>query len=85
MSKIILDLINNYEQTPYFEENQINELNEIKKSNIELIENNIEILKQLNSNFTADYIRKTNIDEIYIDIIISLIDSLILIRRKDTK
>ena len=75
MSKIILDLINNYEQTPYFEENQINELNEIKKSNIELIENNIEILKQLNSNFTADYIRKTNIDEIYIDIIISLIET----------
>ena len=75
ISKIILELINNYEQTTFFEESQIDELNEIKKTNIDIIEKSIENFKELNSNFNADYIRNTSIDEIYIEIIINLIET----------
>ena len=78
ISKIILELINNYEQTPFYEvneENELDELKEIKQSNIEIIEKNIEVFKELNSNFNVDYIIKTSIDEIYIEIIINLIEN----------
>ena len=74
-SKIIIELVNNYEQTPFFEENQSKELDEIRKSNIKIIEKNIDIFKELSSHFNADYIIKTSIDEIYIDIIINLIET----------
>ena len=76
ISKIILELINNYEQTFFFEESEIdelNELNEIKETNINIIQNNIGIFEELNLN--ADYIRNTSIDEIYIEIIINLIET----------
>ena len=75
ISKIILDLVDNYEQTTFFHESEINELEEIKRCNIDIIEKNIDIFKELSSNFNEDYIRKTSIDEIYIDIIILFIET----------
>ena len=74
ISRIILELIDNYRKTSFFQESEINELNEIKYYNIEEITKKIEILKDLDTNFNIDYIINTSIDEIYLDIIINLIE-----------
>ena len=47
ISKIILELIDNYEQTQFFEESEKNELNEMEYFNKEYIKQNLDILKYL--------------------------------------
>ena len=75
ISKIILELIDNYEQTQFFEESEKNELNEMEYFNKDYIKKNLDILKDLCSNFNIDYIINTSIDVIYIDIINNLIET----------
>lgn len=75
ISKIILELISNYEQTENFQKDENNELDEIREINKKTIESNIGILKDLNSSFNSDYIRNTSVDVMYIDIIINLIET----------
>ena len=80
LSKIILDLIDNYKQCIDIEDddddndnNNDNELEKIENYNSNLIEKNIYIFKNINLNYNLKDIKKKNIDEIYIDIIEALI------------
>ncbi len=77
LSKIILDLIDNYRETDEYNENKDSfELDEIKKENRRIIKDNIEIFKEIGLNFNEDHFLKKKIDEIYSDIINSLIRSI---------
>ena len=68
LSKTILELIN------YFDgKDNENELNEMKDYNINRIKENIDKLKELNLELDQEKISQINIDEIYINIISSLI------------
>ena len=74
VSKIILDLIDNYKDIPDNNyDNDKNELEKIKNGNLNLIEKNLYIFKNINLNYNLKDIKKKNIDEIYIDIIEALI------------
>ena len=75
-SKIILDLIDNYRETDEYNENKDSfELEEIKRENNQIIEDNIEVYKEIDLNLNEDDIIKKKIDEIYSDIINALIRS----------
>ena len=75
-SKIILDLIDNYEGTDEYNENEESiELEEIKKENRQIIKDNIEIFKEIGLYLNEDDILKKKIDEIYLEIINALIRS----------
>ena len=71
MSKIILILLNNFKGTDEYYGKYENEIDNLKKTNIERIKNNINILKVLNINY-EDIINK-KIEEIYTEIIMNLI------------
>ena len=78
LSKIIIDLINNYKVTNNYDEEDNNEkekLEEIHNENKNIIKNNINYFTQLNINLKIEDIISRNIDEIYIEIIIGLIKS----------
>jgi len=72
ISKVILDLIKNYKAIDEYNRNSI-EGEKIEKENIEIIKKNLSWLEKLNLNFDEKYIKSKNIDEIYIEIIQSLI------------
>ena len=79
ISKIIIDLINNYKQIGENEEEEeeegekMQELEELEKSNLEIIKNNIIIFKEMGINLNKEDILVKKCDEIYSDIINSLI------------
>ena len=74
MSKIIVELVNNYKLfDEYNEEEQKTELENIEKSNRLYIQNNIQIFHEFDINFDSDVFIFKPMDEIYISIIISLI------------
>jgi hypothetical protein len=73
-AKCIIDLINNYKELEiYDEENEEEELNRIEDDIIKHIENNISIFKDINLNISEENFRTKKIDEIYSEIINSLI------------
>ena len=73
ISKIIIDLIDNYKNSEIYEEKTSDELDEIIKKNNNIIEENINSFKNIGSDLTKDMINTKKVDEIYIDIINSLI------------
>ena len=76
LSKIIVDLIDNFRQTDEYNENEDSfELEEIEKENRQIIKNNIEEFKEIRLNMNEDDILKKKIDEIYNEILNSLISS----------
>ena len=72
ISKIIIDLINNYTETEYFEESLSNELKKIREENLKIIESIINEFNQ-NLNFEIEVIKSEKIDKVYLYIIKSLI------------
>ena len=76
VSKIILELLKNYEGLDEYDENEDKEkVDELRQENEENIKNNIGDLKKLDSIFTDDYIKNEKLDDIYINIIGKLITS----------
>ena len=73
MSKILLVLINNYRQTDEYDENYEDEIKELEKFNTERIKSNIYKLKDIKLN--SEIIENKKIDEIYIEIIMDLINT----------
>ena len=74
LSKIIIDLINNYKGSDNYNEiEEKNELLNIENNKKGIIKNNINILKELNININENDIYKKKIDDLYIEIIIGLI------------
>ena len=76
VSKIILELLKNYEGLDEYEENEDKEkVEELRKENEKIIKDNIDDLKKIDSIFTDDYIKNEKLDELYINIIGKLITS----------
>ena len=76
ISKIIIDLINNFKDLPdYNEEEYEQKLNIITEKNRRIIDENINKFKELKINLTTDAIIRMNIDDIYVNIIESIIAS----------
>jgi len=76
LSKIIIDLIDNYRGADEYNENVVSfELEEIEIENRLIIKNNIEVFKEIDLNFNEDDILMKKIDEIYLEIINALIRS----------
>ena len=74
LSKIIKDLINNYKSTENYDENkEYNILKKIEDENMNIINNNINIFKELDLHWTVKEIQRKKLDEIYIEIIKALI------------
>ena len=69
-AKKILVLIENFKG---FNEENLEEIDKIVKINESLISNNMQCLTEINPNMTENYIKIGNINEIYAEIIISLI------------
>ena len=74
ISKIILELINNYKQIDEDNDNNL-ELENLEKDNIKIIEDNIHIFKKLKLNYDKINIISKRIDELYADIIIGLFEN----------
>ena len=76
LSRIILDLINNYKNFDYYDEfTEKDGLNKIAKENEDIIHKNINVLTDLSEEINEKNITKLNIDQIYLKIIISIIKS----------
>ena len=74
LSKIIIDLINNYEQLDqYNEEEEYEVLNEIKLESESIIRKNLTIFNEINLNLTKEDISNKKIDELFSEIIKELI------------
>ena len=76
IGKIINDLINNYESSYFYDDDNIKdkeELKKLKEDNNMIIENNIETFKTIDINLNKKNFNLYKIDEIYSKIIISLI------------
>ena len=74
ISKIIIDLINNYKNTEnYNEYEEEKKINVITEENENIIKNNIAIFKDFNLEINIEKIKKDKIDNIYIEIIIILL------------
>ena len=74
LSKIIIDLINNYKGSDNYNEiEEKNELLNIENNKKGIIKNNINILKDLNININENDIYTKKIDDLYIEIVIGLI------------
>ena len=73
MAKCINDLINYYKQTEEYNEEEDDILNSMKKENSIIIKNGLDILNIFGLNYDEKKIEKIGIDEIFIEIIISLI------------
>ena len=72
ISKLLLQIIDNYKNDENNNKDE-NYLKDIEDKNEKIINNNINYLKEINENINEKYIKKENIDIIYIDIIISLL------------
>ena len=73
-SKIIIELINNYKNCELYDENKDGDILFIlENENKEYIKNNINIFREINLDIKENYIYDTNIEELYVDILISLI------------
>ena len=72
LSKIIIDLIKYYRGLEE-SENNLEEIKKIEDFNIKIIKNNKNALNELNLNFSIKEIKSKTIEEIYLEIIISLI------------
>ena len=72
-SKFIVDLINNAKGFNFIDDNTKNSLTKIKKTNLEKIKNNINILKEYKLNYNIEEFVSKKIDEIYTKLIINLI------------
>ena len=73
IAKIIIEIIDNYRASDNYNENEEKEeLYYIEIENKDIINNNINYLKELYSNWNQNYIIEKKIDKIYIDIIITL-------------
>ena len=76
ISKIILELVDNYKGTDNYMEKEDNDLNEIKKYNEDIIEQNIYTLnKEIGSKIDKENLKDKKVDEIYSEIIRCLIIS----------
>ena len=73
LAKIIIGLIQNYEQSDEYNEENEEELEKIKNENLDVIKNNIIIFKELNLNLNEKDILDKKIDILYSEIIKSLI------------
>ena len=73
ISKILIELINNYKNTEKYNESEETELKTILSENINFIENNLNIINKLKLNYGVDEIKNLKIDTIYLDIIIILL------------
>ena len=74
ISKILVELIINYKGCDYYNEDEDDKsLQIIEKNNKIFIENNIKIFNHLNLNWTIEDLMTKKIDQIYIEIIISLL------------
>ena len=73
LSKIIIDLINNFKETDIYIEKYNDELLKIVSNNKNIIKNNINIFKDFGLNFTENYVVSKKIDGLYMEIIIELI------------
>ena len=73
ISKIILELINNYKGTDNYDEKDDEEIQKIENENTKLISDNIFIFRDLKLDWDLDDFKRMLIDEIYIKIIIALI------------
>ena len=73
ISKIGIDLINNYKNTDNYDESENDELISKENEFLEILKNNIFIFQELKLNYTVDEIKTKKIDLIYKDIIINLI------------
>ena len=74
LSKIMLVFINNYRGLENYDEEKDQEiLTKIEKHNTDRIINNLQILGELHSSLNISDIKERKVDEIYIEIIISLI------------
>ena len=74
-SKIIIDLINNYKGYYKYEEKDNEILDKIESDNKKIIKENVHCLTEIGLNFQQKDIISKKIDEIYVEIIISLIKS----------
>ena len=72
-AKYILDLIDNYERLDEYEEKNKEKLDKIKEYNEKYIKENLNIFKDLNLDLKEDDFLSKKIDEIYSEIIVSLI------------
>ena len=73
ISKIGMELINNYKQSEIYEESDDEELISLENEFLSVIVNNVSIFKEFNLSYTAKDIKEKNLDLIYIEIIINLI------------
>ena len=75
ISKVILNLINNNKDSNNSYKEKEAEINTIKNNFEKIIENNIDIFKELNLNYSFKDFVSNKIDKIYSDIIIEIIKS----------
>ena len=73
LSMIINQLISNFKETDYYNESNEKQLKQIEKDNIK-ISNSFNFLGELNININEKLIKDNNIEEIYLNIIISLLE-----------
>ena len=73
ISKIVITLIYNFKGSDDYEEENKDELTEIENENFDIMKNNLEILKELNCNYGVNELKDAKIDQIFLDILISLI------------
>ena len=73
--KIIIELINNYKNNDDYDNSEDEKLNNIIENNNKIINENINDIKQLGLKWTLKDINFKNLEEIYIEIIIALIQS----------
>ncbi len=77
IAKIILELIENYRKKDGFiYENRNKELlKNIEEENVQIITGNLNVFRDIQLNLSSDDIKQKNIDELYFDIISSLMNS----------
>ena len=73
MSKLICDLISNYKRTEEYKEEKNNDIESMNKENIMIVKNNLDVFESFGLNYNEKTIEMKKIDEIYIELIISLI------------
>ena len=73
ISKIILSLIYNFKGSDDFDEENLDEINQIENENNDIINNNLEIFKEFNCNYSLNTLKDSKVDRIYLDIFISLL------------
>ena len=73
LSMIIIQLISNFKETDDYDKSNEEQINQIEKENIK-IRNRFNFLGELNMNINEALIKDNNIEEIYLNIIISLLE-----------